>query len=526
MQANSVSMIDTTAQAADMVAPAKSGKAQGEEFGKVLNNQQRQAERSEQGERPEKAESRSKRSVERDVAAEPSQEQTATDDQQVAAESQPGTEAVVAEQAKPQQTLIKLMKVIAGGETPELVEKFGSSEELLNQLVQQLEGVELEGEQVLAGVDLTALVEQLQSLSAEDGDQQLSRLAEQIGIKLEEQLTGEEEGLLLNAELVAAAMPNAEGQQQAPRLMENLAQARQVLQQAIDAVAAATEAKSAVAETQQNTEELSVGEDAGEQIDPRFAGLLQPRSENRAQQSLRQQVQGEGMNKQNPVAVQTAESANQEPAGEVSEQKANVDLAQLLKDAPKQTADHLAAKPQGQEQAAPLHVQSQNAKVMPSQTPTVQLPSGQQVAESQIFDQVVTRFVGSSNGETGRMVLRLQPAELGSLKIELQIEGDRIRANLHAQSIQVQEVLERNLPQLRSALAEQGLKIDQFHVDVDQDQNQQGLFDQLAQQQQQQQQGQRSQQPAGWQQAWDTEEQVVPLAHLMQNGGGGLSLHV
>ncbi|MCK5912421.1 MAG: flagellar hook-length control protein FliK, partial [Desulfuromusa sp.] len=145
------------------------------------------------------------------------------------------------------------------------------------------------------------------------------------------------------------------------------------------------------------------------------------------------------------------------------------------------------------------------------------------VTEGQIFDQVVTQLSGSVNGESGRMVLRLQPAELGSLKLELMVEGDRVRANLHAQSQQVQEVLERNLPQLRNALAEQGLKIDQFQVTIDKNHDQQSQFENLAQQQQ----NNGSERQPGWhQQNLEQEEQVIPLAHLMQNGGGGISLHV
>jgi flagellar hook-length control protein FliK len=102
------------------------------------------------------------------------------------------------------------------------------------------------------------------------------------------------------------------------------------------------------------------------------------------------------------------------------------------------------------------------------------------------------------------------------------VEGDRVRANLHAQSAQVQEVIERNLPQLRNALAEQGLKIDQFQVDVDR--NQQGSqFENFAQQNQNQ---DSSSQQQDWQQDLEAEEQVIPLAHLVQNNGGGISLRV
>ncbi len=151
--------------------------------------------------------------------------------------------------------------------------------------------------------------------------------------------------------------------------------------------------------------------------------------------------------------------------------------------------------------------------------------TSQPVVDSQIFDQVVTHLSGSDKGDMGRMVLRLHPAELGSLRIELMVEGDRVRANLHAQTQQVQEVLERNLGQLRNALAEQGLKIDHFQVSTDTRQNhQQGQAEDMAHQRH------AAEQSAQHRRA-DKEEplaedQAIPLAHLIQNGGKGISLHV
>ncbi len=151
----------------------------------------------------------------------------------------------------------------------------------------------------------------------------------------------------------------------------------------------------------------------------------------------------------------------------------------------------------------------------------MQLPSGQHVAESQLVDQVVTHLAGSSNGETGRMRLRLQPAELGSVRLDLIVDGDRLRAHLQAQTQQVQEVLERHLPQLREALQQQGLKIDEFRVDVQSDQ------DQAAEQRfawQQQQQGHSSQ--GQRQDDWQPAELGIPLQPLLQTAEGGISLRV
>lgn len=512
-----LSMIDIGAKAPEIVAPAKPVEPKGKQFGKVLNEQRR----------PEKAEpAESKQQPTEKVAATQENSQTVKTEKQLAAQTK--TEQSVAEknasaaadvvtEAKPklQQTIMNLMKVIAGGETPELVEEFGSTEELLSQLVQQLEGSELNGEQVLAGIDLTGLVEQLQTLTAEGGEEQLAQVVNQLGIQIDEQLTNDE-GLLASAELVAAMLPNNDPQATAPTLVETLAQARQILQKAIDSVAAQkapeviTE-EAVVAEVETEGQELLLGEETAEKIDPRFAGLLKPRSENRIQQQhgLRQQMQGD-----------TVKSSPEQVMPEMKPEQAAGDFAELLKGNPKQGLENLIQQAQGQ--AQPATANNATGKVMPT-TPMVQLPSGQQVAEGQIFDQVVARFSSSFNGESKQMVLRMHPAELGSLKIELQVEGDRVRATLHAQTQQVQEVLERSLPQLRNALAEQGLKIDQFQVDVNKDQSQQQQFEQLAQQQQER---QGSQSQPRWQHPLEAEEQIIPLAHLLQNGGGGISLHV
>jgi flagellar hook-length control protein FliK len=566
-------MIDTSVNPLEAVVPAKPAEPQGRQFGKVLNEQRqpekpqpaetkqqpvenrqaKQVEKQETEKQPvEKQEAKSQPVEKQEAKSQPAEKQDekqavktadqptekaaeqAKSEQQVAKGEEQARGAMVAEvKSKLQQTIINLMKVIAGGETPELQEEFGSTEELLNQLVQQLEGTELKGEQVLAGIDLSTLVEQLQTLKAEGGEEQLQQLV----VQLEEQLANEE-GLLANAELAAAQLPVSDPQAAAPTLVENLAQARQILQKAIDAVAQqktpqGENENAAVAELENEAEtaeqDLFMEQQPAEEIDPRFADLLKPRSENRnqslqsqQQQSLRQQVLGDSA-KQPASQVVTADPVQGATEGK-TEQSAMADFAEMLSKAPKQGMENLAQTQQVNQVQPNAAVQAPNlaAKVMPN-SPMVQMPSGQQVAESQIFDQVVARFTSTANPESGKMILRMQPAELGSLRIELMVEGDRVRANLQAQTLQVQEVLERNLPQLRNALAEQGLKIDQFQVDVNRDQSQQQQFEQLAQQQQQR---QGSQAQPGWQQPWESEEQIIPLAHLMENGGGGISLHV
>jgi flagellar hook-length control protein FliK len=247
--------------------------------------------------------------------------------------------------------------------------------------------------------------------------------------------------------------------------------------------------------------------------------LLKPRNEKPAIQPLTPIKDFAQLHGGQKADLQTEEAFIALDEG--GEQKPMLETSQLSGLSAKQMLDQLVQPGQHHQGQGQVHIQGfEAAKGLP-QAPMVQLSNGYQIPESQIFDQVVTQISGSVNGESGRMVLRLQPAELGSLKLELKIEGDRVQAHLHAQTHQVQDVLERNLPQLRSALAEQGLKIDQFLVNVDQRQAE-GQFEGQAQYQQQ-----GSERHSDWnQQDHGNEEQMIPLAHLMQNGGGGISLHV
>ena len=524
---HALSMIDMGMKTSDAVAPAKPSSKNEQQFGKVLSEKhqtQSQHESKSANKQPDSTESSSdKQVIAHNHKTETKQETTGQKDisKKIVAENNTDVMGEVnpQQQVKVQHTLIDLMKTMTQGEGTENVESSDRIEMLLTDLVEQLESTELHGEQILAGVDLSALAAELQALNQEPNREEL--LA-QLVTQVEGQL---ETGLLENGKLAAAMMTETQQQNVAPVMVETLAQARQLLQQVLDAVVTP---KAVVAETVVATENVALAEqpleenlfsmeETAEEIDPRFAGLLKPRTENRSTQQVQLHHPKQGVEANHsevtvPVLPEEVVAATQ--SGEVS---------QHLEGTTKQVLENLAQlgskslQPQGQ----PL-VQGFEANKVMAATPVVQLPSGQQVTESQIFDQVVTQLSGSISGESGRMVLRLQPVELGSLRLELTIEGDKVRANLHAQTQQVQEVLERNLPQLRSALAEQGLKIDQFQVNIDKNSDQQSQFENLSQQQQSDLQQRSDQQQVGV----ESEELNIPLAHLIQNGGGGISLHV
>jgi flagellar hook-length control protein FliK len=68
------------------------------------------------------------------------------------------------------------------------------------------------------------------------------------------------------------------------------------------------------------------------------------------------------------------------------------------------------------------------------------------------------------NQQGGSVTLRLTPAELGTVRIELDIKGTTVAARFGAETAQGQDALGRQLSQLRTALEQQGLTVDRLSV--------------------------------------------------------------
>ena len=92
------------------------------------------------------------------------------------------------------------------------------------------------------------------------------------------------------------------------------------------------------------------------------------------------------------------------------------------------------------------------------------LPSGTIVHEEEIIRQLTEKFQVSGKNIDSRINLKLHPAELGELKIDLTVKEGSIRANIVAQSQQTLEILEKNIPKLKALLESQGFSIDQISI--------------------------------------------------------------
>lgn len=100
---------------------------------------------------------------------------------------------------------------------------------------------------------------------------------------------------------------------------------------------------------------------------------------------------------------------------------------------------------------------------------SLRLPSGTDVPHSRIIDQVIHRFTMNRSLESGTVLLRMHPAELGELRMEIRVDQENIKASIITQNPQVQEVIDRYMSKLREALEEQGFNLEHIEVSVSDD---------------------------------------------------------
>ncbi len=87
-------------------------------------------------------------------------------------------------------------------------------------------------------------------------------------------------------------------------------------------------------------------------------------------------------------------------------------------------------------------------------------------ADQARFVQRVARAFESARNQDGQLRLRLSPPELGSLRLEVKLQGGVMTARIEAETAAARTLLLESLPVLRDRLSEQGIRVEQFEVDV------------------------------------------------------------
>ncbi len=84
--------------------------------------------------------------------------------------------------------------------------------------------------------------------------------------------------------------------------------------------------------------------------------------------------------------------------------------------------------------------------------------------------QRVARAFQAMGDRDGTVRLRLSPPELGAIRLEVTVRNGVMNARLEAETQAARQVLLENLPMLRERLDEQGIKVEQFQVDLSDEQ--------------------------------------------------------
>ncbi len=115
----------------------------------------------------------------------------------------------------------------------------------------------------------------------------------------------------------------------------------------------------------------------------------------------------------------------------------------------------------------PVSSQAESAAII-SGVPTSPPP----VADS-VMDQLVRGMDVELTKTGGEVIIQLKPDSLGEVSVRVSVEQGIISAQFAAESLQVKEIINSQLVQLRMSLEEMGLDVGEFSVDVQTSEHQQ-----------------------------------------------------
>jgi len=78
--------------------------------------------------------------------------------------------------------------------------------------------------------------------------------------------------------------------------------------------------------------------------------------------------------------------------------------------------------------------------------------------------RVASGLAAALNQKGGAVTIRLTPESLGTVRVQLQISGATVSAQLHTETEAARAALQQQLGQLRGSLESQGLRVEQLGV--------------------------------------------------------------
>ncbi len=88
-----------------------------------------------------------------------------------------------------------------------------------------------------------------------------------------------------------------------------------------------------------------------------------------------------------------------------------------------------------------------------------------------MFEKIISSARLTRAGSTSELTMKLEPEHLGMLRVKMSVDKNNVmHARIQVESHEARTMIESNLPRLRESLAEQGIRVEKFNVDVRQDQ--------------------------------------------------------
>ncbi|GAM09693.1 flagellar hook-length control protein FliK [Geobacter sp. OR-1] len=139
-------------------------------------------------------------------------------------------------------------------------------------------------------------------------------------------------------------------------------------------------------------------------------------------------------------------------------------VQELVKPAVAKLEPETAAKHE-QSRAEAIFVLAADGKQQASADSAVAEDARKPVSSEQIVSQVREKLAEHRvMQENGQVTIRLNPAELGELKISVRMEDQRLRVEIVAENRTVKDALMENLGSLKESLARQNIEMKQFDV--------------------------------------------------------------
>ncbi|MBN1909979.1 MAG: flagellar hook-length control protein FliK [Pirellulales bacterium] len=177
--------------------------------------------------------------------------------------------------------------------------------------------------------------------------------------------------------------------------------------------------------------------------------------------------QGKGrQEKQDSIPTQKADTVTtQTPA---TQEKVETPVQVVASVSTEPSATDSGAKPGGNptgnvQSPGQGHAAGQSGRAAPANA----TPEGESVdtTDRVRFVQRITRAMNSAAQQDGTMRMRLHPAELGSMRLEITMRNGAMIARIETDTQEARNLLLDNLPALRERLSQQNIKVQQFDVD-------------------------------------------------------------